>query len=73
MFPYYVFLFILIYYIFKFLNFFSQQDPVDNRTWYWRVILGKYYIIIIIKYLIIIIIIYRCIPRGGQCSQKQGI
>lgn len=34
MFPYYEFLFILIYYIFNFLNFFSKQDPVDNLTWY---------------------------------------
>ena len=33
---------------------FSQLDPADNSTWYWRVILDKYSIIIIITIIIII-------------------
>ena len=27
-----------------------EQDPFDNSTWYWRVILDKYSIIVIIIY-----------------------
>ena len=44
MFP---FLYILLILTCKFLIL-SQQDPVDNSTLYWRVILYKYSIIIII-------------------------
>ena len=35
-------------FIYCFFFIFSQQDPVDNSTWYWRVILDKYSIFIII-------------------------
>ena len=44
MFP---FLYILLILTCKFLIL-SQQDPVDNSTLYWRIILYKYSIIIII-------------------------
>ena len=42
--------------LFVFIRFliFSQLDPADNSTWYWRVILDKYSIIIIITIIIII-------------------
>ena len=45
--------------LFVFIRFliFSQLDPADNSTWYWRVILDKYSIIIIIIIIIIITII----------------
>ena len=44
---------------------FSQLDPADNSTWYWRVILDKYSIIIIIIIITIIIIIATENKKGG--------
>jgi len=54
--PQYLILYILIIFIYYFLIL-SQQDPVDNRTLYWRVILDKYLIIIIIIIIIIVILL----------------
>ena len=55
--------------LFVFIRFliFSQLDPADNSTWYWRVILDKYSIIIIIIIIIItfIIIIATENKKGG--------
>ena len=36
-----------------------MQDPVDNSTWYWRIILDSSIIIIIINTIIIIITLPR--------------
>lgn len=53
------FFYIFVYSYLSDFKFFSQQDPVDNSTWYWMVILGKYSIItttvIIINIIIVII------------------
>ena len=53
--------------LFVFIRFliFSQLDPADNSTWYWRVILDKYSIIIIIIIITIIIIIATENKKGG--------
>ena len=53
--------------LFVFIRFliFSQLDPADNSTWYWRVILDKYSIIIIIIIIITIIIIIATENKKG--------
>ena len=53
--------------LFVFIRFliFSQLDPADNSTWYWRVILDKYSIIIIVIIITIIIIIATENKKGG--------
>ena len=54
--------------LFVFIRFliFSQRDPADNNTWYWRVILDKYSIIIIIIFIIITIIIIIIITTENK-------
>ena len=59
---------IFLVFFFTFLFFiFRQQDPVDNSTWYWRVILDKYSIIIIYIIIIIIIIIIIVVVMTSHC------